>query len=145
SDLILVVDGSPDNSLKICKFYEQKDSRVSVLEKENGGLSDARNAGFNIARGNYIWFIDGDDYIENKSLDSFFSQIKNKTDIFLFNYQEVYPDKIIQYNKFNKEFSINGLELIKKYNNYGIQAWTQIYSKSFLKNFNIKFEKGAIY
>lgn len=64
-ELILVDDGSPDRSGKICDEYAVKDSRIIVLHKENGGLSSARNAGLDMATGEYIHFIDSDDYISN--------------------------------------------------------------------------------
>ena len=62
-ELILVDDGSPDNSPKICDEYARKDNRIIVIHKENGGVSSARNAGLDIAKGEYIGFIDPDDYI----------------------------------------------------------------------------------
>ena len=62
-EIILVDDGSPDNCGMICDEYSQKDSRIRVIHKENGGLSDARNAGLDIATGDYIGFVDSDDYI----------------------------------------------------------------------------------
>ena len=62
-EIILVDDGSPDNCLKICDEYAKKDSRIKVVHKKNGGLSDARNAGLEIATGEYIGFVDSDDYI----------------------------------------------------------------------------------
>lgn len=68
-ELILVDDGSTDKSGEICEYYKKKDSRIIVLHKQNGGLSDARNAGIDIAKGNYITFIDGDDTIERNYID----------------------------------------------------------------------------
>ncbi len=62
-EIILVNDGSVDNSLKICKEYAQKDSRIVVVDKENGGQSTARNMALKIAKGKYIGFADSDDYI----------------------------------------------------------------------------------
>ncbi len=62
-ELILVDDGSPDNCPSICDEYARNDSRVKVIHKKNGGLSDARNAGLDIARGEYIGFVDSDDFI----------------------------------------------------------------------------------
>ena len=62
-EIILVDDGSPDNCPKICDEYANQDSRIKVIHKENGGLSDARNAGMKIAKGEYVSFIDSDDYI----------------------------------------------------------------------------------
>ena len=63
-EIILVDDGSPDSCPDICDKYEKKDNRVKVIHKKNGGLSDARNAGLDIANGEYISFIDSDDEIE---------------------------------------------------------------------------------
>lgn len=62
-DIVLVDDGSKDKSGYICEEYKEKDSRIRVVHKENGGLSDARNAGIDIAEGRYITFIDSDDYV----------------------------------------------------------------------------------
>ena len=62
-EIILVDDGSPDNCPKMCDDYAEKDSRIKVVHKENGGLSDARNVGMEVATGEYVSFIDSDDYI----------------------------------------------------------------------------------
>ena len=62
-EIILVDDGSPDRCPTICDEYARKDSRVRVIHKKNGGLSDARNAGLEIATGEYIGFVDSDDWI----------------------------------------------------------------------------------
>lgn len=63
-EIILVDDGSPDNCGQICDDYAKKDPRIRVIHKPNGGLSDARNAGLDIATGDYIGFVDSDDWIE---------------------------------------------------------------------------------
>lgn len=63
-ELILVDDGSPDDCPQICDLYALRDNRIRVIHKANGGLSDARNAGLDIAQGDYIGFVDSDDYIE---------------------------------------------------------------------------------
>lgn len=67
--VILVDDGTPDNSGKICDEFAQKDDRVLVIHKENGGLSSARNAGLDAAKGKYIMFIDSDDYIVDNAVE----------------------------------------------------------------------------
>lgn len=68
-ELILVDDGSPDGCGAICDDYLSKDARISVIHQENGGLSSARNAGIDIARGNYLIFVDSDDWIEPEYLE----------------------------------------------------------------------------
>lgn len=67
-ELILVDDGSPDNSGKICDEYAKKDDRVIVIHKENGGVSSARNVGIDRAKGKYICFVDSDDYVSKDYL-----------------------------------------------------------------------------
>ncbi len=62
-EIVLVNDGSTDNSLDICKKYQNKDKRIVVLDKTNGGLSDARNYGIERAKGQYITCVDSDDYV----------------------------------------------------------------------------------
>ena len=62
-EIILVDDGSPDNSGRICDEYAKKDDRVIVIHKENGGVSSARNVGIDKAKGKYICFVDSDDYV----------------------------------------------------------------------------------
>ena len=74
-EIILVDDGSPDTCPAICEKWKEKDSRVKVIHKENGGLSSARNAGVKIARGEYIGFIDSDDYIDPEMYEVLQSQL----------------------------------------------------------------------
>ena len=75
-ELILVDDGSPDNCGNICDEYAEKDNRIYVIHKKNGGLSDARNAGLDVAKGDYIIFVDSDDYIESDLLEKAVSVLK---------------------------------------------------------------------
>ena len=71
-ELILVDDGSPDNCPAMCDAWEEKDSRIKVIHKENGGLSDARNVGFADSCGEWITFIDSDDYVHPQMLQALF-------------------------------------------------------------------------
>lgn len=81
-EIILVDDGSPDNCPEICDEWAQKDNRIKVIHKENGGLSDARNAGLSAATGEYIGFIDSDDWIAPEMYERLLLSIKNdSTDI----------------------------------------------------------------
>lgn len=68
-EIILVDDGSPDLCPQMCDDYAEKDSRIKVVHKKNGGLSDARNAGMAVSTGEYISFIDSDDYVSDDFLN----------------------------------------------------------------------------
>ncbi len=75
-EIILVDDGSTDNCGNICEEYALKDSRIKVIHKENGGLSSARNAGIDIATGEYITFIDSDDYVSLDMIEWMYNSLK---------------------------------------------------------------------
>ena len=75
-EIILVDDGSPDNCPYLCDEYAQKDARIKVIHKENGGLSDARNIGIQQAQGEYITFIDSDDTIKNGTLSALLKELE---------------------------------------------------------------------
>ena len=81
-EIILVDDGSPDNCGKICDEYAKKDNRIKVIHKPNGGLSDARNHGIDVANGEWLMFIDSDDWIEpNMAEKLLHSALNNKADL----------------------------------------------------------------
>ena len=100
-EILLVNDGSTDNSEEICNRYARIDNRIKVINKENGGLTSARKAGFEKARGDYLAFLDGDDYLENNYVEALFSCLKEKqSDIAICSYYldcngEQIPKKIL--------------------------------------------------
>lgn len=89
-EIILVDDGSTDNSPSICDAWEEKDKRVTVIHKENGGLSSARNTGLKVATGNYIMFEDSDDWVELNIVEKCVERIeKDQSDLVIFGYKKV--------------------------------------------------------
>lgn len=89
-EIILVDDGSKDQSSKVCDEWLRRDSRVKVIHKSNGGLSSARNAGLDVATGEYVLFIDGDDYLANGAVSALVAIVEaNKVDFLQFGYEEV--------------------------------------------------------
>lgn len=80
-EIILVDDGSPDNCPQICDEYAAKDKRIVVIHKENGGLSDARNSGLDVAKGDYIYFLDGDDYLGEGTIACLLEHMQKKDKI----------------------------------------------------------------
>jgi len=75
-EIILVDDGSPDSSGKICDEYAKNDKRIVVIHKLNGGLSDARNVAINAALGEYITFVDSDDFIEEDYISTLLNLVQ---------------------------------------------------------------------
>lgn len=92
-ELILVDDGSPDNCPAICDNYAKQDKRIKVIHKKNGGLSDARNAGIDIATGDYICFVDSDDYVARDYIKKLYDAIcSNDADMAVCGYEYVFDD-----------------------------------------------------
>ncbi len=108
-EVILVDDGSTDNSPKLCDEYTQKDSRIKVIHKKNGGLSSARNSGMEIMTGDYFIFLDSDDYWNSNSfLNNLVSDclFEKNTDVIIFGYAQYFEDTglKIDYIDFSKKF-----------------------------------------
>ena len=120
-DIILVDDGSPDNCGKICDDYAKKDKRIRVIHKKNGGLSDARNCGLEVAKGEYICFIDSDDYIELDMIDKLYTAICNENaEIAICGMMIEYENgkKIDKTIKNNKKIVMNKIDGLKMLNSF---------------------------
>lgn len=93
-ELILVDDGSPDNCGEMCDDYAARDKRVTVIHQVNGGLSAARNAGIEIAKGRYLGFVDSDDYIAEDMYELLYNNLKNEdADLATVGFLDVYAGK----------------------------------------------------
>ena len=91
-EVILVDDGSPDRCPELCDTYEKRYEYIRALHKANGGLSDARNAGLQLARGDYITFVDSDDYVSPLYLERLMDGIRKGADLAVCGFMEVYDD-----------------------------------------------------
>lgn len=148
-ELILVNDGSKDNSLSILREYEKKEPRIIVIDKKNGGLSDARNAGIAIAKGKYISFIDGDDFVEPTMLEKCVNKLEEtNSDIVMFDIYQYFlatGKKEVIANPFdeNKVYSLEtSPEIITKIKN---AAWNKVYRLSLFKENDIRYPWGYYY
>lgn len=109
-EIILVDDGSTDECPKICDDYQQKDVRIRVVHKENGGLSDARNAGMKKATGEWTLFVDSDDWIDQEAIAKLYQfAIENRCDIVQGNVYYVYADHLLYRQASRKEQKNNVL------------------------------------
>lgn len=146
-ELILIDDGSTDNSLNICKEYASLDKRISLIHKENGGVSSARNLGIEYSKGEYIAFIDGDDYIDCDYLEHFAERLP--ADLLLQSCADFcydYDKAKTQYHFHNKDYENDFDELFTKYNLYNWGApWGRLYNSYIIKQNNIRFEQDLHY
>lgn len=150
-ELILVDDGSTDNSGKICDIYEKKDTRIKVIHKNNGGLSSARNAGLDIACGKYIGFVDSDDSIHPKMYEVLYNLIKNhKSDISCCNYKCTYDISCKEHEELNlnEVIEMSNIEAIEKLydKDLGVRlvvAWNKLYNKCLFDN--IRYKVGRLH
>ena len=147
-EIILVDDGSPDNCGKICDEYKEKDNRIIVIHKENGGLSDARNAGIDIATGKYIAFIDSDDYVANNFISSLYDVcIKNECEIAQCKFKRVTEDYKEEQKEISETTILDGKSAIKEIYGqndvYTIVAWNKLYLKNLFND--IRYTVGKIH
>lgn len=149
-EIILVNDGSTDKCGKICDEYKIKDNRIKVIHKENGGLSDARNKGLDMASSEYVAFIDSDDWIDVHMIEKLYSlSIKYGADIVQGDYIEVYTDddviktdiNNIETNCYNRE---QALELLySEKHEKTVITWNKLYKRTLFEG--IKFPKGKVH
>ena len=145
-ELILVDDGSPDNCGKICDEYGQKDNRVIVIHKANEGISSARNAGLDIARGEYIGFVDSDDYIEKDMYEILYNICEdNKCDIASCSSIIYFQEKTVingghRLIIHNKE---EAMRVMLEGELYDEVVWVKLFKKSVIED--IRFPVGKIY
>lgn len=115
-EIICVNDGSTDNSLTILKKYATIDNRIILIDKQNGGLSSARNAGLEIIRGEYFMFVDSDDWLDKQACqESYNTIIKYEADCLMFSYTKEFGSHSIVNHIFDQDISIwQGSEVKKK-------------------------------
>lgn len=145
-EIILVNDGSKDNCGKICDEYAKRDKRIKVIHKENGGLSSARNAGLDIAKGEYISFIDSDDKIANNFFEKLYKLSKiNNADIVECNFLKFENEITVTETKENiKVYSSREMQH-RLYSDENIRTkvvWNKLYKKYIYKN--LRFPLGKI-
>ena len=143
-EIILVDDGSTDNSSKICDKYAKKDNRIKVLHKKNGGVSSARNAGLKIAKGDYILFVDGDDYIDEDYTEYFVELIGDNDMAFNINAYDL-KNNTKNNDRSKKIISADDATIDIYLNKIGVAVWNKIYKREFLLNNNITFNETIWY
>lgn len=146
-EIILVDDGSPDKCPQICDEYAKKDSRIKVIHKENGGLSDARNVGIDIAKGEYITFVDSDDYIDPEYIELLYKTIKkDKSDMAISSHKVIYENGTVLEKATKEESILKPKEVLKRIlydDGIDLSAWAKLYKIELFKE--IRYPKGRLF
>jgi glycosyltransferase involved in cell wall biosynthesis len=148
-EIILVDDGSPDNCPQICEEYAAKDNRIIAIHKENGGLSDARNAGLDICKGEYISFVDSDDWVVLNYIEILSSIcLKENADITIGNHKKVAGNNEFKFcNNLNEYKTLNSYQALE--NLFGEHAlnftvsWGKLYKAKLWTE--LRFPKDKLY
>lgn len=137
-DIVLVDDGSTDNSSTICDNYTQKDKRIQTIHKKNGGLSDARNCGISHSKGDYLIFVDSDDYIDLDMIKMLYNNlIEMDADISVCGYNMIYNNRVVPIcdGKTRVVYSpLDALKVLLKRENMGVIACNKLYKKGIFHN-----------
>lgn len=152
-EILLINDGSTDDSLQLIKQYESKYDCIKVVDKKNGGVSSARNVGLNVAKGDYVIFVDSDDFIDDGLLERCEKILQRKgTDAVIFSYKYVYPGTFSKDVCFH--YKESGFYSLKEWLNEFYQLWcchilhcigTKVYLKSVIDQYNIRFNESISY
>lgn len=153
-EIILINDGSKDNSQLICEKKVKEDSRIRLINKQNGGLSSARNVGLDNSTGDYILFLDGDDYWDDReALSKINNSLKeSKADIVTFGLKKMFEDTgeiestkyIFDRQKIDLHSKNNTLSYLIRNNLYISSACNKAVKKSIIDKYNLRFEDKAL-
>lgn len=146
-EIILVNDGSPDNCGALCDRYAQFDSRIRVIHKRNGGLSAARNAGIRVSGGDYLMFIDSDDWVDSDFCEAAVYDIeRNAADMVVFGYNKVSEDaQLLETCAALEEKCLSSEEAIKELIKGSIEnyAWNKIYKRELFET--VQYPVGKLW
>lgn len=145
-EIILVDDESPDNCPAICDEYAAKDSRIKVIHKRNGGLSDARNAGLEVASGEYVIFVDSDDFIDTDTCERFAEIAKKGYDVLIGDASV--EGGVCPLQHIEKGVVYSGQEYLKVallQARAPMAAWLNVYRREFLEENSLKFKYGILH
>ena len=149
-EIICVNDGSPDNSLAILEEYAQNDNRIKIINKSNGGLSSARNAGLEISQGEFIGFVDSDDWIEPETYELAFNAMNDyNPDLVCWGANVVADDKFSDYERLKEQQDnhIIKFEGLKEFNyvcdDYiSATVWNKLFKAKIIKDYNVLYPEG---
>lgn len=143
-EIILVNDGSLDDSTNIINKLSKEDSRIKILYQENSGVSAARNYGLRVALGDYIMFVDGDDWVDSDYVSYFLKLVKNNNCFIGMNKQHYSNEEIKYEHESNIVSAEKAIEWIYS-DKIFVAVWNKIYKNDYLKRYNLIFNQNIWY
>ena len=143
-ETIIINDGSTDETESICKALQAEYSNIIYLCKKNGGVSSARNSGFSVATGEFVMFVDSDDYVDNKCFDTIDKYTQSNADFYQFGFSIVANDLVKETREFS-EFIVNTLIEKESFISEGIvtrsinSPWGKIYKRKIIEDKKLRF------
>lgn len=146
-EILVVNDGSTDNTRDIIRKYEKNYKNLKLLDKKNEGLSSARNFALKDVKTKYVTFVDGDDYLDLNTYNIGMKKIEDEeSDLMIFNYKKIYPQKITHVKLNEKIYKKDFLKyLFSKSKEADIVVWNKIFKKEIIEKNNIYFENKAYF
>ena len=143
-EIIIVNDGTKDNSLQIAERTVAGLSNVTIVSQENAGLSAARNKGLSLAKGNYVWFVDSDDWISKDAVRTIMNSIETTPDVIMIRSANCYGENIKVRQEERIEGQFTGIHILNNYN-WDPCSPFYIYNRQFLLNNNLEFYVGIFH
>ena len=144
-EILLVDDGSTDDSSEICAFFAKKDTRIKYIYQENSGVSSARNKGLENATGDYIMFVDSDDFLSLNAIESV-SKVLQENLFVIFGYEKYYKNKNVSVVYSGEKITNNNIvEKVLTDNKIAGFLWNKVFSKNIIKKNKIKFNDKICY
>lgn len=144
-EIVLVNDGSTDNSLNVCKRYSAIDSRIVIIDKSNGGVSSARNRGIEAASGDFCCFVDSDDWIEDTHIEEMLNEMQD-ADCLIEGYTRENNNDVVHCQLNSSEYNMNDLnrqDIESLFvDGYIHPCWNKLYKTQLVKKYDIRFEEN---
>lgn len=140
-EAIFINDGSTDSSITVLKKYSALDERIIVIDKENEGVSSARNLGLEKAHGKFVVFVDADDYIDNHMLETL-SKAPKDSDLIMFNYIDNGVENLIKTEVPNRCTATDALILVSGMDSFRGFVWNKAFKKSIIEKNNLRFQNN---
>lgn len=143
-EILIINDGSTDSSLEVCSRFSYGDKRVRVIDQPNAGVSNARNTGLAMAKGDFICFVDADDYVDKDFIHHMYDlKEKNNADLVICGFNEIKEDVVINntFGDIRILLQSEAMEMLLREDEFRGYVWNKLFSKEIIKKTNLSFDE----